>query len=747
MEQNALFDLAARVINHTGQHLFLTGNAGTGKTTFLRYIREKTSKKTVVVAPTGVAAINAGGVTMHSFFHLPFGMFLPESRNYFGDEGNMVIANKNTLFRNIRFSKDKIALLRELELLIIDEVSMLRADSLDAIDTILRHFRRKADLPFGGVQVLYIGDLFQLPPVLTNNEARFFYEHYKTPFFFDALVMREAQPLVIELKHIYRQTDQTFINVLNAIRNNEAGQDEMDVLHERYMPNVHPESGCIMLTTHNARAEEVNRQSLAALPGREHVFPAKISGDFSENAAPAERELVLKAGAQVMFIKNDTGENRRWYNGMLATVTHIGADNDIWVKPAGSAMTQKDGVAQDIKVELHEWKNVRYKYDQEKDDIQEEEMGNFRQYPLRLAWAITIHKSQGLTFDQAVVDAGKSFAPGQVYVALSRLSSLKGLILHSRIPTQGIAMPEEVIEFCRKEKSEEVLEQMVKAEEEEFAKNQLSKWFDLDKLNHEIQELYIGYQTRNIPEKEEAMEWCFQELNAAKGLQETALKFQQQLAALLREAPKTGYEPVAKRVEAAAKWFEGALKQNLLKPLEKHYKAWEKKTRSKQYLKEIRNLQSLMLHVEKGWQQAVILAKGLAGGNALYQIDLSVTAPKPEVTLAAPERGKAAKKGESAAISLSMFLEGKSLEDIATERSMTIGTIEGHLSQYIRSGELPAEKVVEPEKLELILKLIAGKSDSTPLGELKALLPHQVSFGEIRAVLAHRAWQREAVAG
>lgn len=747
MQPNSLFELAARVINHTGQHLFLTGNAGTGKTTFLRHIREHTSKKTVVVAPTGVAAINAGGVTMHSFFHLPLGMFLPESRNYFGDEGNMVVANKNTLFRNIRFSRDKIELIRELELLIIDEVSMLRADALDAIDTILRHYRRRSHLPFGGVQVLYIGDLFQLPPVLTNQEARLFFEHYRTPFFFDALVMREAPPLVIELKHIYRQSDQTFIHVLNAIRNNYAGHEELDLLHERYMPHVQPESGCIMLTTHNARAEEVNRMRLAALPGRENKFPAKISGDFNENALPAERELVLKAGAQVMFIKNDTGENRRWYNGMLATVTHMGADGDIWVKPANSALGQKDGAAQELKVELHQWKNVRYKYNQEKDDIEEEEMGSFQQYPLRLAWAITIHKSQGLTFEHAVVDAGKSFAPGQVYVALSRLSSLKGLILHSRIPAQGIAMPEEVIEFCRREKSEDALEQLVKAEEEEFAKTQLAKWFELEKLYHEIQELYISYQTRNIPDKEEAMEWCAQQLAAAKGLQETAGKFQNQLAGLLWEAPKTGYAPVAQRVAAAAQWFDGALKENMLKPLEKHYKAWEKKSRSKQYLKDIKTLQMLLLHTQKGWQQAVLLSKGLAGGSELYEIDLTVPMPEPEVALEAPAVGKTAKKGESAAISLALFQEGKTLEEIAQERSMTVGTIEGHLANYIRSGELAVDKVVPREKLDLILKLIANKSDSTPANELKALLPHHVSYGEIRAVLAHRAWKREAVAG
>lgn len=743
MQPNSLFELAARVINHTGQHLFLTGNAGTGKTTFLRHIRENTAKKTVVVAPTGVAAINAGGVTMHSFFHLPFGMFLPESRNYFGDEGNMQVVNKNTLFRNIRFSKDKIALVRELELLIIDEVSMLRADALDAMDTILRHYRRK-DEPFGGVQVLYIGDLFQLPPVLTNHEARMFFEHYRTPFFFDALVMREAPPLVIELKHIYRQSDQTFINVLNAIRNNYAGQDEMDVLHERYMPQVQPERGCIMLTTHNARADEVNRQRLAELPGRESVFAAKISGDFNEHALPAEKELVLKAGAQVMFMKNDTGENRRWYNGMLATVTHIGSDGDIWVKPASGNPGQKDGTAQDIKVELHEWKNVRFKYNQEKDDIDEEELGSFRQYPLRLAWAITIHKSQGLTFDHAVVDAGKSFAPGQVYVALSRLSSLKGLILHSRIPAQGIAMPEEVIEFCRREKSEDALEQLVKTEEEEFARKQLSKWFQLDKLGHEIQDLYLSYQSRSIPDKEEAMEWCFQELNAAKGLQDTAHKFQQQLSALLWDAAKTGYGPVAKRVEAAAKWFEGALKENMLTPLEKHYKAWEKKSRSKQYLKDLKSLQALMLHLLKGWQQAVILSKGLAGGSELYEIDLTVKTPEPAVTLEAPTGSKAPKKGESAAMSLAMAKAGKTVAEIAKERSMTISTIEGHLANFIRSGELSVHQVVEKENLDLILKMVADKSDNTPLGELKALLPHHIGFGEIRAVLAHRAWRREA---
>src|SRR6478736_3898517 len=323
-EPNTLFTLATRIINHTGRHLFLTGRAGTGKTTFLRHIQQTTPKKTVVVAPTGVAAINAGGVTMHSFFHLPLGMYIADASNYFGDEysGGLVV-NRHSLFKNIRFNREKIELLRELELLIIDEVSMLRADALDAIDTILRHFRRRHREPFGGVQVLYIGDLFQLPPVIRQEESGLFFEHYTSPFFFSAKVIGEDHPLVIELKHIYRQTDAEFIHVLNAIRTNKMTEDELDTLHRRYMPFIQPEDGVIVLTTHNHKADTINTQKLEALPGEARAFEGVITGEFNEKALPAERKLQLKIGAQVMFIKNDKGETRRYYNGKLATVSRI----------------------------------------------------------------------------------------------------------------------------------------------------------------------------------------------------------------------------------------------------------------------------------------------------------------------------------------------------------------------------------------------------------------------------------------
>src|SRR6478609_829528 len=414
-DHNPIFKIASDFIQHTNRSVFLTGKAGSGKTTFLKHIISNTRKNGVVVAPTGVAAINAGGVTMHSFFQLPFGPYIPGMQKRFN---GVEVSDSYSLFKNIRFSADKRELIRELELLVIDEVSMVRCDMLDAMDAILRYFR-KSDQPFGGVQVLYIGDMYQLPPVAKNEEWELLRDFYESPFFFHSQAVLNSPPLYIELKKIYRQSDQQFIELLNRIRNNEAQREDLQLLNKKFDNQFNPAAGenYITLCTHNYKADSVNAAELAKLKGTVHRFRGSITGEFSDKALPTEMELQLKEGAQIIFIKNDSDPLKRYYNGKLAIVKSLGED-EIRVKFPDSG--------QELTIERETWRNVRYAYDREKESVEEEEIGSFSQFPIRLAWAITIHKSQGLTFQKAIIDAGASFTAGQVYVALSRCTSLEG---------------------------------------------------------------------------------------------------------------------------------------------------------------------------------------------------------------------------------------------------------------------------------------------------------------------------------
>ncbi|HVG40960.1 MAG TPA: AAA family ATPase, partial [Chitinophagaceae bacterium] len=366
-EFNQLFSLAAGFVNQTVQHIFITGKAGTGKTTFLKYIKENSFKRLAVVAPTGVAAINAGGVTMHSLFQLPLGIYLPTKQPIPADYSTE-INNEHTLLKNIRIGSSKRELLRELELLIIDEVSMVRADMLDAIDAILRSYRRMPNVPFGGVQLLYIGDLFQLPPVANNKEWNLLKEYYKSPFFFDSLVLQQSPPVYIELKKIYRQTDEAFIHILNNIRNNACTKNDLDQLHQHYKPGFIADHSSlkkgeipyITLTSHNAKADAINKAELAKLPGKLHSFEGTVKGDFNEKSYPVDKTVMLKEGAQIMFIKNDKGEVRRFYNGKIGTVKRVDGEKIFVTFP---------GEEGELELEKETWKNIRYEYDKEKESI------------------------------------------------------------------------------------------------------------------------------------------------------------------------------------------------------------------------------------------------------------------------------------------------------------------------------------------------------------------------------------------
>lgn len=408
--------LALQIIETTGSNLFLTGKAGTGKTTFLRELKRSTSKRNVVLAPTGIAAINAEGVTIHSFFQLPFAPYVPDTS---------VLQSGR-----FKFSKQKIKIMRSLDLIVIDEISMVRADLLDAVDSVLRHYRR-CDKPFGGVQLLLIGDLGQLAPVAKDEEWTLLSQYYETPYFFSSHALRQTDYSVVELTHVYRQSDRVFIDLLNKVRDNQVDAQVLSLLNSRYVPNFKPreEEGYIRLTTHNAMAQQINNAELEKLPGQTYMFKAVVEGKFPELSFPTDEVLELKKDAQVMFVKNDSSPEKRYYNGMIGRVTAINERGFV---------VQPKGTNEAIEVAPEEWENNRYELDEQTKEIKEVREGLFRQYPIKTAWAITIHKSQGLTFSHAIIDASLSFAHGQTYVALSRCKTLDGLVLSAPIPAHAI---------------------------------------------------------------------------------------------------------------------------------------------------------------------------------------------------------------------------------------------------------------------------------------------------------------------
>lgn len=730
---NTIFQLAIDLVNNTSQHIFLTGKAGTGKTTFLRYIKEHTAKNTVVVAPTGVAAINAGGVTMHSFFQLPFGAFVPGQLRRDNFIGYVDITDKHSLFKNIHFNANKREMLEELELLIIDEVSMMRCDMLDAIDTILRHFRKALHLPFGGVQVLYIGDLFQLPPVISQEEWKVLQEHYDSPFFFSAKAVAEAPPVYVELKKIYRQSEQQFINVLNNVRDNKVTDDDYQLLHSRLNPQFSTSGGeqYITITTHNRKADTINAEELAKLPGKLHQFKAEVKDDFSDKALPTDLVLQLKEGAQVMFIKNDSGTERRYFNGKLATVSKIKNDE--------ITVSFRDG-SEDLVLEKETWKNIRYVYNKENDDINEEELGSFTQYPIRLAWAITVHKSQGLTFEKAVIDAGASFAAGQVYVALSRCTSIDGMVLRSRITPSAIATEKRIIEFAQRESDPESLKAILEKEKYVFWSSALLKLFDWSKLASTLHYWTQLIPQKKLPDVEGSLRLAQSVLTAARDGAATAQKYRQQLAKIFEHTHQTGDTTLLKeRMEKAVEYFSRLLFAEVLTPIQEHLKDLEHSSKIKKYKEEVTIIESFV------WQQLQKLLTASYGELTFFSDFDRYKKFNPKETTTKKLTKNKVEKGASLLTTLELFNEGKSIADIAAVRNLAVSTVESHLAHFVKEGKLAITQVVAEEKVTAILKAIDVVGTES-LGAIKHRLGDDYSYNEIRAVLNHHYYQQKQTA-
>jgi len=472
---NQDLQLAFDFIKYTNRNIFLTGKAGTGKTTFLRDLKKLSPKRMIVVAPTGVAAINAGGVTIHSFFQLPFHPYVP---SFYLSENNSHKQPEQKDFTGYKMSREKINIIKGLDLLIIDEISMVRADTLDAIDYALRRYKIH-HLPFGGVQLLMIGDLQQLAPVVKDEDREIINKYYNSSFFFGSRALRSTDYVTIELKHIYRQKDQAFINLLNKVRDNHVDSNVLIELNKRYIPDFDLDSdgGYITLTTHNYQAQMLNDSKLEKLPGRSHSFKATITDEFPEFSYPTACELILKEGAQVMFAKNDISRDKLFFNGKIGKVQAF-EDDIIVVKCPDDDFP--------IRVEMAEWQNMKYTLDDEIKEIQETVIGTFEQYPLKLAWAITIHKSQGLTFDRAVIDTNIAFAHGQVYVALSRCRTLDGLVLSSRINQRSIIDDPAISDFIHKTIQNQPCEKQLADSKKAYQQILLTELFDFTPLSRSL---------------------------------------------------------------------------------------------------------------------------------------------------------------------------------------------------------------------------------------------------------------------
>lgn len=755
-EQNPA-ELAAKFVNYTSKHIFLTGKAGTGKTTFLRNLIELTHKKAVIAAPTGIAAINAAGVTIHSLFQLPFGTYLPKAPAADGDHYNQQYNTPKSIVRHLNMTSSKRKVLIDMELLIIDEVSMLRADLLDAIDMVLRYIRRNNTASFGGVQVLFIGDLHQLPPVVKSSEWSLMGQFYNSAYFFDALALQNNPPIYIELEKIYRQADQVFINLLNNLRNNEVTAQDVALLDQYYKadfkPNVNDKY--ITLTTHNNKADALNKERLEELKTSSYLYTAKIENDFSEYAYPAEHVLELKKGAQVMFIKNDPTGEQRFFNGKIAVVTELRTD---------LIEVQAEGTNEKIILEKYTWKNIKYTTDKVTGEIEEELAGTFTQYPLKLAWAITVHKSQGLTFDKAIIDIGNAFAPGQIYVALSRLRSLDGLILTSKISGSGIRQDQNVSFFSKTKENQLSLDTQIVTERDAFLRAYLLQCFDLTPLDNYVYEHVHSY-TKDINKsaKQKHVKWAAQLLKDLTELRGNASKFLAQIQRMYAVDTTEGRKALLERTIAAENYFNPIV-VGFSKRIFERMELVKQDKQVTAYLTELLEMEALFYDQYKKIRKATAMLNSSINGTEFTKKDvtalmsqeeraatmakvfavpgkLDFTAKKTKTTKAKTAVPKVVKepKVDTKEVSLEMLKAGKTLAEIALERKMVIGTIEGHLAFYVAKHEVSAKDIIGKKKLDKILKAIQDLK-TLQMNPIREHLGRDYTFGEIKiGVAAHLA--------
>ena len=713
--KNDEMNLAWQFVKNTGTSIFLTGKAGTGKTTFLRALKDKLPKRMVVVAPTGIAAINANGVTIHSFFQLPFAPYVPNST--FKTEG---------IFR---VSKEKQRLLRTLDLLVIDEISMVRADLLDSVDMVLRRYRDRSK-PFGGVQLLLIGDLQQLPPVVRDEEWTLLGKYYDSPYFFSSLALKQTGYITIELKHVYRQNDLEFLSLLNKIRDNKADQDTFNRLNNRYIPNFVPPSDTdyIRLVTHNYQAQSINEGKLAELPGVSRQYKASITGEFPEQSYPTEFVLELKENAQVMFVKNDSTGKGRYYNGMLGKV--------VSTTPRGVTVKGNE-TGELIDLLPEEWTNAKYVLNKDTHEIEEEVEGTFKQFPLRLAWAVTIHKSQGLTFEHAIIDAQHSFAHGQTYVALSRCKTLEGLVLSSPLSTNAVICDEKVHQFNMDASAHlpnsEMLSQMQRA----YELNLIDELFDFrpigiafERITRFIDEHFARRYPRLLQEYRQARP-ILDEIVAV------AAKFRLQYTQMLatQQGQELGNE-VIQRIRSGAEYFHKRL--SLLVEMHRKNKIDTDNKTLKKTLKErdsdVHEALDFKWNLLK-YESREDVSFGIGdylSAKAKLLLGMMDT-DKPNTKKAKEVKPKV----DTKLATFNLYRLGMSIDDIAKRRELTKSTICTHLAHYVGEGAIAISEFVDDKKRQEITRfLMKHPEERKTASDIKAELSPNISYEDIRFVMA-----------
>lgn len=699
MEQNeALFDL----IEHTNRSIFLTGKAGTGKTTFLNNFVKTTQKKHITIAPTGIAAINAGGVTIHSMFGFPLRTFIPTTERIDQNLAN----NIADLTKHFLYRKDKLKLLREIEVIIIDEVSMLRADVLDMMDFALRHIRRNP-FKFGGVQMLFIGDLYQLPPVVRDEYL--LNRYYKSPFFFHAKALEDYPIITIELRKVYRQTDEKFLDILNAIRNGDVGNIDFNELNSRYDPDFEPdEEAYVYLCSHNRQADEINQRKLKELSNSSHYFDAEIVGDFKESQYPNEETLELKVGSQIMFIRNDTSPDKLYYNGKLAEITYINGDEITVVL---------DGSEAEFIIKPEIWEQKRYGLDAEKN-ITEEVLGSFKQYPIRLAWAVTIHKSQGLTFDRLIIDAGKSFASGQVYVALSRCRTLEGIVLKSRITPEVIFKDERVAEFQSTTNANDKVEAILEAEKYDYSIEKVIRRLDCTWFAQTLEIWYSSGKDSRYLDREQKKNLYLTLKPEINNLQQIFVKFEKILKQLTYKFinQESDWQQVEEKAKGAVNFFFTNVNDKVFIPLKDFYATTKGVKGLKAYNEDFKIWVDDLQEYLKDIKDAKLLNTDLF--DKKNDVEISATIKKIPTHI----------------ISFQMFQDGKTLGEIAKDRGLVVSTVYGHLAKFAEQGVLDKKdllRIYPKEKIESFEKAFKENPQET-LNDWKSVLPSDFEFNEIR---------------
>ena len=758
LQSNPTAAFVEQFINQTSQSIFLTGKAGTGKTTLLRKIMASTHKNAVIVAPTGIAALNAGGVTIHSFFQLPFAGFIPEFGAQPAFSESVKFETKQTLLRHFTMNKTRLKMIRNIDLLIIDEVSMLRADLLDAIDWTLRNIRR-AHEPFGNVQVLFIGDLLQLPPVVKQEEWQILRNHYQGIFFFHAKVLQETQPLYIELSKIYRQQDQDFIQLLNQLRNNQMSSEDLQILNQYVRPDfdANKEEGYITLSTHNAKADQINAIALEALPEKLWSYAAEITGDYPKHLYPLEPTLELKLGAQVMFIKNDLSLEKNYFNGKMGKIKALSSD-EILVEFPEEKKT--------INVEKFEWSNIRYELNAATGEVEEKTIGTFVHYPLKLAWAITVHKSQGLTFDKAVLDVSEVFAPGQAYVALSRLRTLSGLVLTQPMRMNGLSNDQQVMAYSQHKADENTLPKVLEAHTKHYLLQTLKQAFDWYELRSQWSQHEASYQALGAKsEKNKNKSWMALQNQVVQATKEPAEKFIRQLEGLFTK-PHFDRVFLKERVDAAYHYFfaqlDGVLLSNLRKIAE-----LSRVRKTKSYAEELEALDEILTETILKLKKVRLLVTAVAEGEAitkdriwnndLQQYKLSKIAivrqelkqvpsllddPDAEEVSFLKSTKKLAKeqkvKKSTQEKTLELLEAGKEVSEIARERQLSVQTINSHFAYLIRSGQIELTDVMSPKRISELEQLFDG-FEGNSLNPLKEKLGSKATWDELKL---YQAWMQ-----